>query len=154
MTKGLPYICPACGSSRAFQIEHDKPGLRPASESEMLLCLDCGMRGPKRVWKAWRSKLVKLYRVATPESRERQPRYLKAIQSFGWKMLRELIANDAKKGDFSVWKPDKAQACRELEHHLLKLLGAIQHQDPVRVTETAADLANVALAVERSLGAK
>lgn len=82
--------------------------------------------------------------------------YWDDIEAFGHKMLKELLANDAQKGNFSDWKPGREQAQKELEHHFLKLFAAIQARNATskaRITECAADLANVILVIERSLGA-
>lgn len=89
-----------------------------------------------------------------PRLTDQERRYLDLIGLFGQKMFRELKANDRKKGDFSEWLPDPPQAISELEHHFTKLICAINNGKKLEVSEYCADLANIAVAVDKSLGAE
>lgn len=78
--------------------------------------------------------------------------YQAEITGFGLKMLAELKANDAKKGDFLTWKPTQGEAVSELEHHVVKLIGAINRKDKQCVSEYSADIANTVMGINRTFG--
>lgn len=59
------------------------------------------------------------------------------------RMDRELVANQ-NRGDWHEWKPDRMTCVDELFHHCRKLQRALRLNDVERVTEHAADLANIA----------
>jgi hypothetical protein len=79
-------------------------------------------------------------------------RYYTEIQKFGGFMLRELMANNEKKGDFLKWYPAWDDAKSEMEHHVIKLMRAIDKGDHRLITEFCADIANTAMGIHRSLG--
>lgn len=79
-------------------------------------------------------------------------RYYHQIQQFGGLMLRELMANNEKKGDFLKWYPAWDDAKSEMEHHVIKLIGALDKGDHALITEYCADIANTAMGINRSLG--
>jgi hypothetical protein len=79
-------------------------------------------------------------------------RYYTEIQRFGGLMLRELMANNEKKGDFLKWYPAWDDAKSEVEHHVVKLISALDRGDHERITEYCADLANTVMGIHRSLG--
>jgi len=66
-------------------------------------------------------------------------------------MQQELKANE-NKGHFSEWKPDFATVRQELFHHVNKLAKAIACGDKERVSEHAADSANVLMKIEEVFG--
>ncbi len=76
------------------------------------------------------------------------------IEAFGLKMFRELKANDASKGNFLNWRPKRSNAQYELEHHFGKLTANIKCGKKHAISESCADLANVVMAIDGSLGAK
>lgn len=67
-----------------------------------------------------------------------------ADPEFFCRMERELRINSSK-GDWKGWKPDRMTCCDELRHHVRKLVRAIRLNDPERVSEFSADLANIAM---------
>lgn len=66
-------------------------------------------------------------------------------------MERELVANQVK-GDWREWKPNRMSCESELRHHFQKLQRAIRFNIPARITEHAADLANVAMKTNEMFG--
>ncbi len=153
-----PYICPACGSTRTAKVSWSgQIGENGQDEYQGLWveCLDCGLQGPKKVWDHMAKRRTDLGRaldIADPS--DHQKRYMEAIELFGQKMFRELAANDPKKGDFLAWAPSAEQASSELEHHFWKLMGGIRRGKKLEVSEFAADMGNIAMAIDRQLGAK
>ncbi len=79
-------------------------------------------------------------------------RYYQEIQRFGGLMLRELMANNEQKGDFLKWYPAWDDAKSEIEHHVVKLVAAINAGNHEKITEYCADIANTAMGIHRSLG--
>lgn len=56
------------------------------------------------------------------------------------------------KGDWREWKPVKEDAMRELMHHVAKLADAMERSDADKITEHAADVANIAMKIEECHG--
>ncbi len=67
------------------------------------------------------------------------------------RMQAELEAN-AHKGDWPAWHPTPALARSELEHHVRKLLAALERGDREKVTEHAADVANYVMKIAEVYG--
>ncbi len=76
-----------------------------------------------------------------------------ASPEFFHRMDKELQCN-ASKGNWKAWKPDRMTCLEELNHHLRKLGRAIRLNDQDRVSEFAADLANVAMKTAEIHGAE
>lgn len=101
---------------------------------------------------AERGKSVREIRTEWKPARADNPENPKVIREtavlaspeFFHRMDKELQCN-ASKGDWKAWKPDRLTCLQELNHHLLKLHRAIRLNDHDRVSEFAADLANVAM---------
>jgi len=153
-----PYVCPACGSDQTAKCDWSgQIGQDGQSEYSGLWieCLGCGLQGPKRVWDRMAKRRADIQRaLGIIDPTDHQKRYMVAIEEFGQKMFRELVANDPKKGDFLTWAPPTHQAVSELEHHFLKLVGGMNRGKKFEISEYAADLGNIALAIDRHLGAK
>lgn len=67
---------------------------------------------------------------------------LEAIDApFAMQCILELLAN-GRKGDWKDWKPDMPTLIQEIDHHLNKLRRAFLEQDPARISEYSADIAN------------
>jgi hypothetical protein len=60
------------------------------------------------------------------------------------RMEDELHAN-GHKGDWKSWEPSELGALSEIQHHVTKLINALEGGDRARVTELSADIANAAM---------
>lgn len=60
------------------------------------------------------------------------------------RMEDELHAN-GHKGDWKAWEPSELGALSEIQHHVTKLINALEQGDRARVTELSADIANAAM---------
>lgn len=74
--------------------------------------------------------------------------------AFVQRMESELRANAAKKGDWHTWVPSPLTALAELQHHETKMIHAIEHGDAERVSEFAADIANIAMKIAEVFGSQ
>lgn len=103
----------------------------------------------REIREAW-----KPVRAENPESPKviRETAVLASLEFFR-RMDKELQCN-ASKGDWKAWKPDRMTCLEELNHHLRKLGRAIRLNDHDRVSEFAADLANVAMKTAEVHGAE
>lgn len=105
--------------------------------------------------------LVRVIRAAFKPALSVNPENRKVIREtavlaspeFFRRMDKELQCN-ASKGDWKAWKPDRMTCLEELNHHLRKLGRAIRLNDHDRVSEFAADLANVAMKTAEIHGAE
>lgn len=155
----IPHVCPACGSTEMQKVQWSGQ-IGPEGNDEYvglwIECLACGLQGPKAVWDRMAKRRENIQRALSIDTgvSVQQQRYMAMIEGFGLKMFRELAANDAKKGDFTNWKPGKTNAASELEHHFNKLKGSIVINRRHKITEHCADLANIVMGIDASLGAK
>lgn len=78
--------------------------------------------------------------------------YRQAISEFSALMFRELSENVVKRGNFMNWYPTAEKAFAELDHHVFKLAGALGRNNPDRITEYCADIANICLGINREFG--
>ena len=150
-------ICPGCGSDDTTECRWsgELSGGDREYEGPWIECNDCGLQGPKAVWRHMAARRSDLQRALGLDGLAgREMDYLRAIEAFSEKMFRELKANDSEKGNFLDWKPTATGAKSELEHHFHKLVIALNNHKKHDITEFAADLANIALAIDLALGAK
>lgn len=71
--------------------------------------------------------------------------------SFIERMAVELNENSYK-GDWREWRPTAEGARGELEHHVKKLLEAVERRDRAKVSEHSADVAVIAMMIEATHG--
>lgn len=155
----LTHVCPACGSTETAKVEWSGQIGRDGADEYSgwwIECLACGLQGPKTVWDRMAKRRDEIQRAlgTSVVVNERDQKYLMLIEGFGQKMFRELKSNDQKKGDFTNWKPKRDEALSELEHHFVKLTAAISKENRHSVSESSADLGNVIMAIDTTLGAK
>lgn len=62
------------------------------------------------------------------------------------RMEEELQAN-GHKGDWKKWKPSALGGLSELNHHVTKLINALEREDRKKVTEYSADIANASMKI-------
>lgn len=147
-------ICPGCGGTRTTENKGSIELENGFYDGPWIVCEQCGLQGPRTIW----DNMVKLRQVTystnghSSAEEIRHTAYSAVIRVFGDKMLRELIANDPQKGDFLAWRPGADQAGSELEHHFVKLIAALPTGQRKAISEHCADLANIALAIDRHLG--
>lgn len=67
------------------------------------------------------------------------------------RMEAELQANQ-RKGDWRAWIPTPIQVTQELNYHFAKLVFAMAEGDSQRVSEFAADVANIAMKADEVMG--
>lgn len=83
------------------------------------------------------------------DSSAQVPRLVRA--PFVERMEAELQANQ-RKGDWREWVPTPMQVTQELNYHFAKLVFAMAQGDRERVSEFAADVANIAMKADEVLG--
>lgn len=151
------HVCPGCGGTEIQKVDWSGqvgPGGKDEYSGAWMECMACAFQGPKPVWDRLARRRAEIQQALGSVGLPPQvQRYQQMIEAFGLKMLRELRANDAEKGDFSTWKPQTAEANTELEHHALKLTAAINRKKKHEISESCADMANVVMAIDRNLGA-
>lgn len=155
------HVCPGCGSTEIQTVDWSGQIGKDGKDEYCGLwmeCLACALQGPKPVWDRMAKRRAEIQRALTTSGVEALPPqhqgYMQMIEGFGLKMFRELKANDATKGNFLNWKPKKGEAVPELEHHFVKLTAALGGKKKHQVSESCADMANVVMAIDASLGAK
>lgn len=157
MAVKFSYVCPGCGNAEVSECEWsgETRGGTDEYQGAWIECVACAMQGPKMVWdKMARRRADMEVAMGLADLPPHEKRYLEAIEAFGRKMFRELRSNDPKKGDFMAWSPKKEDALSELTHHVMKLESALNLCKKMAVTEYCADLANVVMGIDSSLGAK
>jgi ribosomal protein L37AE/L43A len=140
------YLCPACRN-----IVDQRTG--DLKRRAWLKCDTCGMEGPLVAWEAMRKRrkaLEESLDLSQLSSADRD--YLKAIDDFGQKMYRELKVNAPENGNFLEWKPERQAAAAELEHRVVKLIAAVNRGRKTEVSEFAADLGNITMAIDKNFG--
>jgi hypothetical protein len=81
--------------------------------------------------------------------KQRRPRLVNPL--FVKRMEEELHAN-GHKGDWRDWKPTPLGGLSELNHHITKLINALENSDRERVTEHSADIANASMKIAEMHG--
>jgi hypothetical protein len=154
--KKSSYICPSCGGTDTLKSHWSgETGTRRGFyEGPWIECTNCALQGPKKIWDEMvnRSNMIQLALNKDVNATTRYDRYAILIARFNTDMFRELVANDAKKGDFLEWKPDDQGAIDELSHHYHKLVVAIGNRERKKVAEFCADMGNIAMGIKRNLG--
>lgn len=174
--KEYPHVCPSCGSDRVSGLRRKVGTAQDGYKGWWLECDDCMFQGPLDCWQRMTSlrnryglpkerwmqlvaRCASLLEQETPGVKrqssmkgENTIEYRSAIEDFGKKMLAELESNDRAKGNFLAWKPTAEQGFSELEHHVIKLAAALDRKNPLAVTEHCADIVNICMAIDRTLG--
>jgi len=177
-TRMTGHVCMACGSTEKISCDWSGELKKCGNyEGPWIECCGCGLQGPAAVWNAMaemrsryglpmESWTALIHRCGltlqvpckassgapmTPKGGSKE--YEPLVQAFAAKMLVELRANDPEKGSFLAWSPNEEQAFMELEHHVMKIAGALNRKVPEKISEHAADISNICMAIDRVFGA-